>query len=211
MDDTMTCPLCHAVLSGFDGNRPESAYPDVDVNVHGYNFITRIFMFLSIVGGIAAVVTNYLAYDGVLWSVLAVASILYLWAGIAHSIRHHVNVASKILVQVLCASVLVVLVDLVLGYDGWSVNYLVPLLFGLANIAVLILLTINRLDWRNYLMYQLGIALLGFVPIILYLCGAVDRPLITMIATVISSLTLIGTMIFGERKVESELKRRFHF
>jgi hypothetical protein len=209
-DDTNLCPLCRTVLSDFDGNQPESMYPDVDWNVRRYNVITRIFLFLSIVGGIAAVVTNYYTYHGVLWSILMVAAILYSWAVIIHSVKHHVNVAAKILVQALCASALVVIVDFVLGYDGWSVNYMVPSFFSLANLAVLIIITVNRMDWHNYVMYQLGIGLFGFVPIILFLCGLIDRPLITVIATGIASLTLIGTIIFGEKTVKSELQRRFH-
>jgi hypothetical protein len=209
MDPSDLCPLCRTVLSDFDGEQPEKGYPDV--NVHGYNVITRVFLFLSIVGGIASVVANYCTYNGVLWSILTVAAILYFWAVIIHAIKHHVNVAAKIIVQALCASALVVIVDWVIGYDGWSVNYVVPSFFSLADIAVLVVITVNRMDWHNYVTYQLGIALLGFIPIILFLFGVIDKPLISLIATAVSSMTLIGTFVFGDHTVKGELKRRFHF
>jgi len=210
-DPADLCPLCRTVLNDFDGNQPESMYPETVGNVRRYGFLTRIFLFLSIVGGGVSVVANYSTYDGVLWSVLTIAAILYFWAVIIHAIRHHVNVAAKILVQALCASALVVIVDLVFGYGGWSVNYVVPSFFILADLAVLVVILVNRLEWRNYVTYQLGIALLGFVPIILSLCGLIDRPLLTWIATAVASLTLIGITVFGEKTVGSELKRRFHF
>lgn len=211
LDNTNICPLCRTVLTDFDGNTARNIYPYVDANLRKYNFITRFFLFLSIIVGIASVAINYLTYSGIMWSVLVVASILYAWAAIIHSIKHHINVASKILVQVVFGSIFVIIGDFVLGYSGWAVNYVIPNLFSVANIAVLIIIIINRMNWHNYVMYQLAIAFLGFLPIVLYLFRIIDKPLITIIATVISSMTLLVTFVFGDKTVRSELKRRFHF
>ena len=211
VDNTNNCPLCRSVLSDFDGITAESSYPPVDVDVRKYNLVTRIFLFLSIVGGITSVITNYLTYKGIMWSVLSVAAILYCWTIIIHSIKNHINVASKILLQAIFVSVLSVIVDFVLGYSGWAVNYIIPNLFSIANIAVLIIIIVNRMDWHNYVLYQIAIAFFGFIPIVLFLFGIIDKPLITVIATVVSVLTLLFAFIFGDKSVKSELKRRFHF
>lgn len=211
LDNTNNCPLCKTVLSDFDGSTSESIYPGVDVNVRKYNLITRIFLFLSIVAGTAAVITNYATYNGILWSVPTVAAILYCWAAIIYSIKNHINVASKILLQAVFGSVLAVIIDFVIGYSGWAVNYVVPNLFSAANIAVLIIIIVNRVNWHDYVMYQMSIAFLGFIPIVLFVFGIIDKPLITIIATAISALTLLTAFIFGDKEVKSELKRRFHF
>jgi len=211
LDNTNNCPLCRSVLTDYDGVTADNIYPAVDVNVRRYNIIARIFLFLSIVGGITAIVTNYLTYNGILWSILTVAAILYCWTAIIHSIKHHINVASKIFVQTIFASVFVVIIDFVMGYSGWAVNYVVPNLFSIANISVLIIIIVNRMDWHNYALYQVSIGVFGFIPIVLFLFGVIDRPLTTIIATVISVLTLLFAFIFGDKSVKSELKRRFHF
>lgn len=211
VDNTNLCPLCHSVLTDFDGNQSENMYPVSDLTVRGYNILTRILIFASIVGGITSVIMNYITYNGIMWSVLTVAAILYFWAVIIHSFKHHANIAAKILVQAVCASIMLVIIDFVIGYDGWSVNYVVPNLFSLANLAVLIIIIVNHLDWHNYVMYQIGIALLGFIPIVLFFFGVIDKPLIAIISFIISFLSLLGTYIFGEKTVKSELKRRFHF
>ena len=211
LDNSKNCPLCRAVLTDYDGNPAENSYPGVDVNARKYNIVARIFLFLSIVVGIAAVITNYLTYKGIMWSLLTVAAILYCWTTIIHSIKRHTNVAKKIFVQAVFASAFVIIFDFVLGYSGWAVNYVVPTLFSIANIAVLIIIIVNRMDWHNYVLYQIFIAIFGFIPIVLFLFGLIDEPLITIIATIISALTLLFAFIFGDKSVKSELKRRFHF
>jgi len=209
-DDSGICPLCHTVLTDFDGVRYERSYPDLFGRMKSYNLLTRILLFLSIVGGIAAILVNYFTYDKVMWSLLTTAVILYYWSAIIHSIRHHVNVASKILVQAICASVLSVLADYVLGFSKWSINYVVPSILTLAGIAVLIIILVNRVHFQTYIIYQFIIGVLGFVPFLLFVFGVVNKPLMSIVATVVSALSLIGTSIFGEKTVKSELKRRFH-
>ena len=209
-DDSGICPLCHTVLTEHDGVRTERTYPDLFGRTKTYNLLTRILLFLSIVGGIAAIVVNYLTYDKVMWSLLTTAVILYYWSAIIHSIRHQVNVASKILVQAVCASVLSVLADYVLGFSNWSINYVVPSILTLAGIAVLIIILVNRVHFQTYIIYQFIIGVLGFVPFLLFVFGVVNKPFMSIVATIVSALSLIGTSIFGEKTVRSELKRRFH-
>jgi hypothetical protein len=125
-------------------------------------------LFLSIVGGIAAIVVNYLTYDKVMWSILTTAVFLYYWSAIIHSIRHHVNVASQILVQAVCASVLTVIVDYVLGFGKWSINYVVPSILMLAGTAVLIIILVNRIHSRHISSIS---SLLVFLDLFLSLCS----------------------------------------
>ena len=110
----------------------------------------------------------------------------------------------------MCASVLSVLADYVLGFSKWSINYVVPSILTLAGIAVLIIILVNRVHFQTYIIYQFIIGVLGFVPFLLFVFGVVDKPFMSIVATIVSALSLIGTSIFGEKTVRSELKRRFH-
>lgn len=210
-DNATTCPLCHTVLTDFDGVQPAATYPDIDRYLRRVSILTKILIYLSIVAGVTSVIINWYVYEGYMWSVLTVTAILYIWYLIAYSIKRHSNLAGKVLTQSILASVLVVVADFAVGYSGWAVNYVVPILFSLANIAVLIIILVNRLEWHKYVIYQLYIAILGFVPIVLILFKIITEPFIPIISTVISGLTLIGIFVFGEKTVTNELKRRFHF
>lgn len=210
-DPSPVCPLCKSVLTNFEGPETPYAFPASDIDSKQFHFLKRLLIFLSVVVGTASVVLNFLVYDGFLWSLITVAGILYLWAVISHSVANHINVASKILVQAFLGSLFIVLIDYLVGYRGWSVNYVIPSIFSAADVAVVIVILINRMNWRNYLLYQFVIALLGFVPLVLYLIHISKEPLFVIVSTSLSALSLLGTFIFGDKTVKSELRRRLHF
>jgi len=205
------CPLCKTVLTDLDETIIDDIYPTIKTNIHKYNLITRLFLFLSILGALVTVIINYATYNGLLWSVISIAFILYSWSIISNAIKNNINIAYKILVQTICISLLTIIIDNTIGYTGWAVNYVVPELIITANITVLILTIINRMNWYNYVLYQLAIAILGFIPIILFFCGIIHEPWSTTISVIVSFMVLCGTMIFSDKNVKSELKRRLHF
>ena len=168
-DDSNICPLCRTVLTNIDGEVLDKTYPTIEVSAHKYNIIKRIFMFVSILSAVASVVTNYLTYNGVIWSAITIAAIIYFWVIMTYSIKRNRNIASQILVQVLCASILTVIMDNAIGYVGWSVNYVIPEIMILANVAVLILVFVNRMYWNTYVINQIVIAICGLIPGVLFL------------------------------------------
>lgn len=202
------CPLCKTVLTG---TGTEQTYPKITENKNSYNLIIRIYLFLSVVGIVVTAVVNFLTYNGFMWSIISTAALLYFWSIISHAIKHNVHIAYKIFIQTLCISILTVVIDVVIGYTGWSVNYVVPGLTATANVTVLILVIINRMDWKNYILYQIAIIALGFIPIILLFCNLIHAVWYTVISVGISFAILCGTIIFSDKDVKSELKRRLHF
>lgn len=211
ISDTNICPLCRTVLIENGEGIVEDTYPVIKTNIHKYNVITRIFLFLSIIFTVSTIVVNYITYNGFLWSIIAISSILYFWSIIAHAIKHNINIAGKILVQTLSISILAIIIDITVGYIGWSVNYVLPEIIIVANITVLILIIINRMNWYNYILYEIAIAVLGFIPVILFFCGIIHEQWSATISVAISFAVLCGTVIFSDKSVKSELKRRLHF
>lgn len=51
---------CTLVLTEYDGVKTERAYPDLFGRTKKYNLMTRILLFLSIVGGAAAIVVCFI-------------------------------------------------------------------------------------------------------------------------------------------------------
>jgi hypothetical protein len=194
-----------------DGGNLEKTYPTIEVSPQKYNIIKRIFLFISIFSAAASIITNYLTYSGVIWSAITISAIIYFWVIMTYSIKRNRNIASHILVQVLCISFITVVMDKSIGYIGWSINHVIPELLILANVAVLIIVFVNRMYWNTYILNQIVIAVCGLIPGVLFLCGLVQNPFPTGIATATSVTVLIVMIIFGDKTVKSELKRRFHF
>ena len=206
-----SCPLCKTVLTTSDEKVTEDIYPVIKTNLQKYDLITRVFMFISVIGAVLMIIINYETYNGLLWSVISTALIIYFWSIMSYAIKHNINIAYKFLVQTISISLLTVLIDYIMGYTGWAVNYVVPEVIITANIAVLILIIVNRMNWYNYILYQIAIAILGFIPLVLYLLKIIHEPLSTTVSVVVSFMILCGTIIFNDKDVKNELKRRLHF
>ncbi len=185
-------------------------YPNVEYDIGKYEKIKRIFLFILTVVSVVLGFINYITYSGVIWSLIAVVGIIYFAVTVTYSIMNNANLASKILVQTIGAGILVVVIDNVTGYIGWSVNYAIPAMILFANLAIVLLMIVNPMNWQSYFMYQIAITIFSFIPLILFWVKLIDRPFLAILTSGISILILIGTIVFGDRSVKNELIRRFN-
>ncbi|GAA0766997.1 hypothetical protein GCM10008908_05490 [Clostridium subterminale] len=185
-------------------------YPNVEYDIGKYKKIKRIFLFILTVVSVVLGFINYITYSGVIWSLIAVVGIIYFAVTVTYSIMNNANLASKILVQTIGAGILVIVIDNVTGYIGWSVNYAIPAMILFANLAIVLLMIVNPMNWQSYFMYQIAITIFSFIPLILFWVKLIDRPFLAILTSGISILILIGTIVFGDRSVKNELIRRFN-
>ena len=78
------------------------------------------------------------------------------------------------------------------------------------DLMLLILILVNRRNWQSYMMSQIFTLLLSVVPVILYLINVIHFPYLAWIAFGASAFLFLGTLILGDRRARTELKRRFH-
>jgi len=210
------CPLCDAELVSLQTNteailnNAERRYPLPEMKRAQYNLLGRVYIFLCILICMISIVLDTFFYEGSMWSILSIGSVAYSWTLMYHALRSNRHIASKIVVQALAGSILIVLIDIMTGFQGWSVNFVVPQIAILANVVIFILMIANRMVWREFVMYQLAMAGLSFIPLALIVLNIVTRPFISLIAVFIAALILLGTATFGDKTVKSELIRRFH-
>lgn len=205
------CPLCGTVPeSDGKGEHKPPLYPQIVFDVHKYHIFIRLFMFISVVTGIVLLVVNLINYHGFFWSGIVLAAILYAIITLTYSIQRNVNPAAKIMVQTLAAEFLVVWIDYLIGYEGWSVNYAVPGILLVAECSMLVLQIVNFMNWQSYILFQIEYVVLSAIPVAFYFFHIVTEPFMTFLALGSSVIIFAGTMIFGDRKAKNELIRRFH-
>lgn len=211
LDHTATCPLCNRILVE-EGEKTEGTkmYPDVQFDQKIFRGIERSFCFLMGLVAVICVIVNLLTYTDFLWSIIVVVAICYLITTVSYSVAHHANPAAKIVVETIGAGILVSVIDHVVGYQGWSVDYAIPGLILVADFAIVVLMIVNRMNWYSYILYQGFIAVLSVVPIILYLIGIVEHPVVGILASVVSLVIILASVTFGDRNGKNELMRRFH-
>ena len=209
MDSTQVCPLCRCVIEP-DG-KMENFYPDIRLRTRKLSLAVRIFLFAAILTEVLLVYINVRTYNGVYWSVISGAGFAYLYFMARFAVLNdNAGYRSKFFGLLFFGVLYVILIDYVIGYHGWSVNFVLPggLLF--ADAAILVVMFLNRRNWQSYLMPELTMILLSGIPLVLIFFDVVTEPFISGFAFAVSALLFLGTVIIGDRRARNELKRRFH-
>lgn len=210
LDDTAVCPLCSSVLEISGEEEQGARYPDVKSVSKKLSFIVRLYSFLAIVSEAALIVINYMYFHGVWWSAVTGICILYFYITLKYSLQKNRGYQTVIVIQVIGAVLLVIAADYIVGYRGWSVNYVLPGAILLLNGTIVTLMIVNASNWQSYILMQILTVVASVVCMILWRFGVITKPLSALAALAVSLCLLLGTLIFGDRKAKAELKRRFH-
>ena len=208
LDETERCPLCHSVLE--KTVEVENMYPNVRTMTRRLALLSRIYLFVAILVEALFIYMNVLSDSEMFWSAIPGLAMLYGYLVLRYAILGKSGYKGKIIVLTLIAILMVVAIDFVVGYRGWSVNYALPSAILLVDAGILILMCINRRNWQSYMMWQIFMILCSVVPLVLYAVGIVTAPLLALLAFAFSTALFLGTLIIGDRRARTELRRRFH-
>ena len=208
LDETERCPLCNSVLE--KTVEVENMYPNVRTMTRRLALLSRIYLFVAILVEALLIYLNVLSDSEMFWSAIPGLAMLYGYLVLRYAILGKSGYKGKIIVLTLIAILMVVAIDFVVGYRGWSVNYALPSAILLVDAGILILMCINRRNWQSYMMWQIFMILCSVVPLVLYAVGIVTAPLFALLAFAFSAALFLGTLIIGDRRARTELRRRFH-
>lgn len=208
LDETERCPLCNSVLE--QTVEVEDMYPNVRVMARKLMLISRIYLFCAIITEVLLVYINVVTDSEIWWSAISGLSLLYVYMLIRFAILGQSGYQSKVTLLSLIAVLMLVAVDFLYGYNGWSINYALPVVILLVDMSILILMILNRRNWQSYMMWQLFMILCSVVSLVFSLIGIATRPFMGELAFAVSVLFFVGTVIIGDRRARTELKRRFH-
>ena len=208
LDETERCPLCHSVLE--KTVEVENMYPNVRTMTRRLALLSRIYLFVAILVEALLIYLNVISDSEMFWSAIPGLAMLYGYLVLRYAILGKSGYKGKIIVLTLIAILMVVAIDFVVGYRGWSVNYALPSAILLVDAGILILMCINRRNWQSYMMWQIFMILCSVVPLVLYAVGIVTAPLLALLAFAFSTALFLGTLIIGDRRARTELRRRFH-
>lgn len=208
LDETERCPLCHSVLE--KTVEVENMYPNVRMMTRRLALLSHIYLFVVILVEALLIYLNVLSDSEMFWSAIPGLAMLYGYLVLRYAILGKSGYKGKTIVLTLIAILMVVAIDFVVGYRGWSVNYALPSAILLVDVGILILMCINRRNWQSYMMWQIFMILCSVVPLVLYAVGIVTAPILAVLAFAFSAALFLGTLIIGDRRARTELRRRFH-
>ena len=208
LDETERCPLCSSVLEHTIA--VENMYPNAKVKTRKWVFMSKVYLFTAIVLEVILLGINYVDKYKIGWSLIAGLVLLYGYLVIQLAILGQAGHKIKIVLLAAITIVMMVLMDLLIGYKGWSVNYALPTCVILLDLGIAVLMFINRRNWQSYIMWQLLMLLVSGGMILLFVFGIITNPHVMGVAVLFSVFLFLGTVIFGDRRARVEVYRRFH-
>jgi len=205
------CPLCYATLVSKDNEPEPVSYPDLETQAEKYNIFFRVLLFLSLSVSVVCTTINFLAPTKTWWSLIVVANILYMWIAISTALQRRAKLGYNVLIQGLCLAVMILIFDRFFDSKvNWAFNYALPFLFLTATLSITIIVIIKRMKIRDFILYFILTALMGFVPLLLIAVGLVDVIWPSVVSAVYSGLALVSIFVFADNATKVELKKRLH-
>ena len=208
LDETEVCPLCRSILEPTD--EVENMYPDVRVRVRKLTMAANIYLFLAICTEGALIFINAITNSQIWWSVITGLALVYFYLVLRYAILGKSGYRSKIVVLTVLTVLSAIAVDMVIGYRGWSVDYVLPAGIVLVDIIILGCMYFNCRNWQSYMMWQLLMILCSLIPMGLYVAQLEHNVYLAFAPLVFSLVIFLGTLIIGDRRARAELFRRFH-
>lgn len=209
MDDTDRCPLCQHVLQS-DGETMENSYPNAMAVTKRFRFLENLFLFVSIVTGSLLTWINYEVNPEMAWSLIVGIILVYANVVFRMAVVGKNGYMYKTLILVILAVVMLFGVDYLTGYRRWSLDYVLPCGILVLDLALFVLMLVNRRNWQSYMMAEIFTILLSVIPVVLRIVGVIRFPYLVWIALAVSVFLFLGTLILGDQRARTELKRRFH-
>ena len=184
-------------------------YPQ-KLNSRKSNLIIKLGLFVSVVAAIILVVINKLTTPQIPWSAIANGGIIYVWIVLFYSIKKRINIAGHVLLQTITISLLTIFIDYKLGFKAWSIDIAIPILLIISNITMFVLTIVSHKKFIKYAIYQLIIVLFSVLPIIFITENIVQNKVLSIIASGISLLNLVLTLVLCAKDLKEVVIRKLH-
>lgn len=172
--------------------------------------LIKIFLLVSIAIGLILIIINKLVTPNLHWAAIANAGIIYGWVTVIYSIKKKANIAGHVLIQAIAISVLTWYIDYVLGFKGWSLDLAIPIIIIIANITMLILTIVSYKKYLRYAFYQLIIFFFSMLPLYFLYENMMQNKVMCFVATGISILNFVLSLILCKKDVKDVIIRKFH-
>lgn len=184
-------------------------YPKL-INIKRTHKVIKILLLISVIISGIVFLINELTNKEFKWSFIVIVGIIYVWVTTLYSIRKNVNIAAHVLIQTIAISVLVVLLDEIIGFRKWSLELAFPIIIGISNITIFVLTIVSHKRYFKYALYQFCIFCISLIPVVLFFTNVTKHFLPMTICSGIAAVTFINTIILCGRDLKQELERLFH-
>lgn len=196
---------------GIQIRKTQAEYPeDAEPNYKGMK-VFKIFSFCCIAAVVLGIMGNAIFTPERYWAVYDAAAALSMWFAFSMGYLKRYNLLKNATWQLLIVTIGAVLWDVFTGWHHWSVNYMIPLVCVLVQVAMVIISKIQSHSPREYMIYYVmatGYSMI--VPFLLLLTHVVTFRVPSVLCVGISFLFLLALVIFKGREFKEEMHKKLH-
>lgn len=204
-----TCPLCGNRMTD-DGRNRDNVFPVIKTRSKKEQLFINVMTLVLFSGSVLCVMLNIAISTEFLWSLFVVAGALCLWVSLVVALKVKRHLPRAIFWVVLLIAFLAGAWDVSTGSHGWSLDYVIPILFSAAIIMIRLISGVLKMAMSDYVVYLIINGLLGIIPFIFVLTGILNTVIPSIICTSISIISLGILFIFDRRQMIDEIHRRTH-
>ncbi|WP_298029535.1 DUF6320 domain-containing protein [uncultured Dysosmobacter sp.] len=203
------CPLCQGPLTGeADGNG--NVYPDIPFAGRPHQLLFRLLALGTVIAMVLCTAAFLCLPEHRVAALSGIAGLASGWLTVGIAFKKRGRPLKAVFWQVCVLSILVLAWDHGMGWRGWSLNYVLPVLYTCTMLAMAVIARLLHLRPSDYLLYLLLNILLGLIPLVLLLCGLLRTVYPAVICAAVSVIFLAVLILFEGPALKGELLRRLH-
>jgi hypothetical protein len=172
--------------------------------------ITLIAFGTIAVAVISVAVNISLFSGGVWWFLFVFAGLASLWLSFLVINRQWWDIPKNIFLQLIVISIMVLLWDFFTGFYKWSLNFVIPILFGSSMVALAAFAKVRKLRVEDYVLFLGIISVISIFSLLLIIFNVVTVVYPAVICFALSIISLGFLLLFEGKSLREELRRRMH-
>ncbi len=209
-DQAKVCPLCHMVLTVDGQEKPSKTYPNITGKRKLWTKIWKITAFVLVLVQMFLIGMNVVYYQGIRWSMISGVAVLYLLISLYQLILHPDSLVRKLFRQTVMVWLVLLVIDLALGFRGWSFTIGIPCVILSLDAIVLVCMIVQFRNWQNYLLLQMFALLVSIAGVVIWGIRRHGYGLLAWITLWVTAVFFGFCVFFGSTKAKNELRRRFY-
>jgi len=185
-------------------------YPDIPFTGKPHQLLFRLLALGTVAAAVGCVAVLLCLPGHHVAALSGLAGLASGWLTLGLAFKKRGRPLKAVFWQVCAASVLVPAWDYGTGWRGWSLDYVLPILYTCTMLAMAVIAGLLRLRAADCLVYLVLNILLGLAPLVLLLCGVLRVAYPAVVCAAVSVVFLAVLILFEGPALKGELIRRLH-
>lgn len=205
--DKTECPLCGGRLTG---DAEPGGFPVLEKNRFTHMSVVKVATFCCITFFIIMLALEILYSFELAWVPFAILGVLIAWGDLMVGIYYRNNLIKTLSVETYLAMAVCLLVDMLTGWHGWSLAYVLPIGFVLLVFVIIAVGRGAQLRLEEYIIYifvAMLLSMLQIIPVLTHLNPFILPAVISMALLLIEACAAV---IFRFRDLRSAVQKLFN-